>query len=77
MHFCMTLCHICLYFQGGLRAKLLTQDGNEIDTMFIDNRNDQKTDNGNTLVSTLLQVIQAFIMQLLYCFIKILCMVMS
>lgn len=57
MHFCMTLCHICLYFQGGLRAKLLTQDGNEIDTMFIDNRNDQKTDNGNTLVSTLLQVI--------------------
>lgn len=39
-----------LYEKGGLRAKLLTQDGNEIDTMFVDNRNDRESHNGNTLV---------------------------
>jgi len=39
-----------LYEKGGLRAKLLTQDGNEIDTMFIDNREDITTGKGNTLV---------------------------
>ena len=41
--------------------------------MFIDNRNDQKTDKGNTLVSILPPVILAFIMHLMYCFMKILC----
>ncbi|KZC04807.1 PREDICTED: abhydrolase domain-containing protein 16A isoform X2 [Dufourea novaeangliae] len=41
---------ISLIKQGGERYKLLTTDGNEIDTMFIDRRN--KTTNGNILVIT-------------------------
>ena len=36
--------------RGGERYKLLTEDNNEIDTMFIDQRN--KTSNGNVLVIT-------------------------
>jgi len=36
--------------KDGLRSKLLTADGNEIDTMFLDKRSDQPEDNGNTLV---------------------------
>lgn len=34
----------------GVRCKLLSRDDNEIDTMFIDRRN--QTNNGNTLVIT-------------------------
>merc|ERR1711976_414414 len=34
----------------GMRAKLLAEDGNEIDTMFIDRRNDPNNPNGNILV---------------------------
>ena len=36
---------------GGLRAKLEAVDGNEIDTVFIDRRNNTAYPNGNTLVS--------------------------
>ncbi|XP_057289724.1 phosphatidylserine lipase ABHD16A-like isoform X1 [Hydractinia symbiolongicarpus] len=36
--------------KNGLRAKLLTKDGNEIDTMFIDRRSERNDDEGNTLV---------------------------
>ena len=40
-----------LVFQKkGIRAKLLTEDGNEIDTMFVDRRNDTRYPNGNILV---------------------------
>jgi len=36
---------------GGVRAKLLTADGNDIDTMFVDRRHDNKHhDNADTLV---------------------------
>lgn len=34
----------------GRRAKLLAEDGNEIDTMFLDRRNDGAYPHGNTLV---------------------------
>ena len=37
----------------GLRAKVLTEDNNEIDTMFVDRRK-PGTHNGNTLVSLFL-----------------------
>ena len=36
---------------GGLRAKLEAVDGNEIDTVFIDRRNNTAYPNGNILVS--------------------------
>jgi pimeloyl-ACP methyl ester carboxylesterase len=36
---------------NGTRSKVQTLDGNEIDTMFVDNRN-TKSDNGKTLVIT-------------------------
>jgi len=36
--------------KNGLRAKLLSEDGNEIDTMFLDKRGDENDGVGNTLV---------------------------
>jgi hypothetical protein len=43
---------ICFFLlqKHGIRAKLLTEDNNEIDTMFVDRRAD-KTRHGNTLVN--------------------------
>ena len=44
---------ICWWIQNkGLRAKLRSEDGNDIDTMFVDRRAADKTthNNGNTLV---------------------------
>ena len=36
--------------RDGLRAKIVTQDNNEIDTMYIDRRNNPGASDGNTLV---------------------------
>ena len=47
----------------GLRAKVLTEDNNEIDTMFVDRRK-PGTHNGNTLVSLFLLLHSACF----YCF---------
>ena len=44
---------VVVFQKKGTRSKLLTEDGNEIDTMFVDRRS--QTDhfpNGNTLVSS-------------------------
>jgi len=38
--------------KNGLRAKLVSEDGNEIDTMFIDRRGDKNLGVGNTLIIT-------------------------
>ncbi len=43
------VCGICFQL-GGQRNKLKAKDGNEIDTMFIDRRNNPEFPNGNTLV---------------------------
>ena len=40
----------CLLQQKGQRAKLLTADNNDIDTMYIDRRNDPEARDGNMLV---------------------------
>ena len=46
------LINLFFFFQKrGRRAKLVTADKNEIDTMFVDRRNSQTYPNGNTLVS--------------------------
>lgn len=36
--------------KNGIRSKVLTEDGNEIDTMFVDKRGDENDGKGNTLV---------------------------
>ena len=44
-------CNVSFSLQlGGLRAKLEAEDGNEIDTVFMDRRNSTTYLNGNTLV---------------------------
>ena len=43
---------MALIEKNGLRAKLVTRDGNEIDSMFVDRRGDENNGVGNTLVIT-------------------------
>ena len=41
--------------KDGLRAKIVTVDNNEIDTMYIDRRNSSGATDGNTLVGCIIK----------------------
>ena len=41
--------------KDGLRAKIVTVDNNEIDTMYIDRRNNPGASDGNTLVGCIIK----------------------
>ena len=58
------VCHLfsecVLLQQKGQRAKLLAADNNEIDTMYIDRRNDPESRDGNMLVCVTFTYMEGF-----------------
>ena len=50
-----------VFQKKGIRSKLLTEEGNQIDTMFIDRRYNENFPNGNTLVSYFFSATQIYI----------------